>query len=274
MDNTLYLPKLLSLCILNIAAFSLFGAISHFITTGSWNLFLDINSSTQIALAFLASLFLVCLFSYCISTFPKSLWESAVGLASGPIGYIAGFLIDNHLENGLALASISGLFISLVLVRFMIYVRMEYRNSIRINLTTLLPKNFQSLLNMLGVAIAINYYLIFNAQFASQNFQVPQILLNKIVEPVVKMTGQKISSEVPQALLMESITTQTKNIISSYGKFIPIILAFSLFFSLETIFSILPGVITAFVKIVIYLLKKVRFVNLDKSTVEIERYTL
>jgi len=74
--------------------------------------------------------------------------------------------------------------------------------------------------------------------------------------------------------LKPTLLKQVNKALEPYTKYIPILLAFSLFFILESVFSIFPFLIVPFISLNFVLLKKLKFIKLIKSTAEVERYSL
>jgi len=74
--------------------------------------------------------------------------------------------------------------------------------------------------------------------------------------------------------LQPALTKQVDKALEPYAKYMPILFAFSLFFILESVFSLFPFLIIPLISAVFFLLKKLKFIKLVKSTVEVERYIL
>ena len=329
--SALAISCLLSLFFLGYT-FKIFSAISP-------NLISQTSKGLNAGLLVLIAILFTTLFYSLVSFITEAKSMIGLFLAIGFVGYIFGFSMGTPLPNQLEIALASALFISLGLLRMVIYIRIDYLNSIKTKLAVIIPKNIHGFLVILGIVLSINFYIFFNASVKDSPFKIPENFLDKAIEPAIGIIEKNIETQINSQLegtleqnmgtqdkeellkfirseleetfnegttrqelgfnqniidpnsitltpqgeidigpVMETIKptliNQLNEAIKPYAKYIPIILAFSLFFLLESLFSLFPFLIVPFIAMSFFLLKKAKFIKLIKSTIEVERYTL
>ncbi|MFH1566205.1 MAG: hypothetical protein ABIB98_03355 [bacterium] len=293
----------------------------------------------EMGLLFLLAIFLIIITYSTISFVIEGKLKLAIFFIVGFLAYILGFSTPPFLPNQIIIACVSAFFISLGLLKMCVYIKMGYLNSIKPKISLLIPKNIHGFLVILGIVLSLNFYIFFTESTKGQALKIPENLLNKVMEPVIKIIENNLETQINNQLqnslgqvidtqdreemlkfiqaeleetfsegstrqqlgfnqdvinpkditltsdgnldiapvlenLKPTLVKQVNKVLEPYAKYIPILLAFSLFFILESLFSFLPFLITPFIFITIRLLKNVKFIKLIKSTVEVERYSL
>lgn len=157
------------------------------------------------------------------------------------------FFLDQAIGVVLAVA----VFISLLIT----YLSLENTLKTYLNFqpTILFGPSVKHLSSFLILIIAISYFLTISRYINQQGFQIP----DSLIDATLQFTPQAL----PNDLIKQTVQDQIQSFIKPYLSFIPAILALLLFFSLQSLTSIVNLLIHPLLWITFYILEKTGYIK-------------
>lgn len=222
----------------------------------SYDFIFSLSLATLIQLIILATLFsLTSLFFVLFATLASD-WRLIL-----PIGILGSAVPFIFLEIGLAIVLAVGILVSLMLS----FLGVE--NSLKSYLTfqpaTLFGPHIRHLSTLLILAFCLIYFLSINQTISQNGFQIP----DSLIDSALKFTPESQSS-IPQAaqeltndLIKQTVSEQLQNFIKPYLGFVPSLLAIVLFFTLQSLTSLINLANLPLLWITFYILEKSGFIK-------------
>lgn len=181
-----------------------------------------------------------------------------------PVGILASLFPVIFLNQALGLVFAAGVLISLLLT----FITLE--NSMKTYLTfqpgAILGPSIRYLSSFLILAISITYFLSINKIVQEQGFQIP----DSLIDTALKFTDQELINN----LVKQTVKNQVQNFLNPYLGFIPAVLAILLFFTLQSLTSILRLLIYPLLWVVFYVLEKTGFIKFTTETREVKKMVI
>lgn len=216
----------------------------------------SLSIDTLIQLIVLSALIFLSSFLFALFNTLASDWKVVV-----PVGILGCVITFIFLEIGLAIVLAGVIAISLLMTS------LALENSLKSYLTfepnSLLSPSIRRLSTLLILAFCVVYFLSINTITTQNGFQIP----DSLIDSALKLTPQSQSS-IPQAaqeltndLIKQTVKDQVQSFIRPYLGFIPAILSVVLFFTLQSLTSLINLLTVPLLWITFYLLEKSGFIK-------------
>lgn len=175
-----------------------------------------------------------------------------------PVSSLLALISMLFLDLALGLVFAVAIFVSLLLT----YLSLDHALKSYINFQpeALLGPSIRRLLRLFILSFCLVYFLSINKVIAQNGFQIP----DSLIDTVLKMTPQpEAPSDLMNNLIKQTVNDQVQNLIKPYLSFIPAILALLLFFTLQSLTSILNLLIFPLLWIIFFILEKSGFIKFE-----------
>lgn len=169
----------------------------------------------------------------------------------------------------------------LIFLTFLIYrKRIQYEKKVRIKMHfwRILKRGLPLMFTAVCLLIALAYYFSPSSGevFAKTEFQIPRSLFDTLLKPFSGLIQSRLPADVIgdenlNDVLYELVNSQIKSADISSNKYIPIVLAVGLFFSLRVLVIILVPIVVLFSCLLIKILISAGFVKITTKSVEAEK---
>ena len=195
-----------------------------------------------------------------------------------PVGLLVSLSSLIFLEPAIGIVFAVGVFVSL-LVSFL-----SLENTLKSYLTfqpnTLFGPSIRHLSSFLILVIAITYFLAVNKVIAQNGFQIPDSLIDTTLQFAQPKTDQQdtpqlsIPQDLSNDLIKSTVNDQIQNLIKPYLNFIPAILALLLFFTLQSLNSLINLFIAPLIWLIFLVLEKSGFIKFTTEMRPVKKMVL
>lgn len=173
-----------------------------------------------------------------------------------PVGILASLTPFVFLEAGLALVLSVGILVGLLIA----FISLEngLKSYLTFKPTALLGPVIRHLNGISILAICVVYFLSTNKIIAQDGFQIPDSLIDSALKLSPQLEQQQTSN-----LIKSAVKDQIQNFIKPYQNFIPALLAILLFFTLQSLTSIISLIIDPLLWLIFLILEKSKFIRFE-----------
>lgn len=279
-----------------------FGLLLYFITPTlkSFNFLFSLSVNNLLSLIVITCLIFLSSFFFVLFATLANSWKIVL-----PLGIIASLLPLIILKDALGLVFTVGMLISL-LVSF-INLENSLKSYLNFKPEAILGPSIKHLSSLLILVICVTYFLSINKIIQEQGFEIPDSLIDTAINlssPQSQVKGMKIAQgsaltpellkqygidpsvldtlnnsanitkeagKVSQDLIKQAVKDQIQGFLKPYLGFIPALLAVLLFFTLQSLTSILSLLIYPLLWVIFYILEKTGFVRFEKEMREVKK---
>lgn len=160
--------------------------------------------------------------------------------------------------------SIAIILVVAVLVSFLIsFLALE--NTLKTYLTfqpnSIFGPSIRHLSSLLILVIAMTYFLAISKVITQNGFQIPDSLIDTALKAIPQPQDITAPQDLTSDILKQTIKDQFQALLKPYSSFIPAILALLLFFTLQSLVSVINIFIYPLLWLVFYILEKTGFIK-------------
>ncbi len=194
----------------------------------------------------LSGLFFVLFASFCLD------WKLIL-----PVGFLAAILPIVFLEQTIAIISAAAVLV-ILLISFL-SLEGTLKNYLNFQPNALFGPSIRHLSSLLILVIAVSYFLAISKVTVQNGFQIPDSLIDTALKLIPQSQGAP--QDLTNDLLKQTIKDQFQILIKPYAGFIPAILALLLFFTLQSLTSLINLFIHPLLWLIFYILEKTGYIK-------------
>ncbi len=230
----------------------------------SYELIFSLSLNTLIQLIIISAFILLSSFSYVLFSSFSLDYKFVL-----PVGILASVIPFLFLEPALGIVFMVGVTISLLLTFLNLEATMK--NYLNFQPNTLFGPATRHLCTLIVLILSIVYFLSINKVISEKGFSLPDSLIDTAINfaQPQQSSSQFSLSQVPQNLaqdfIKQTVKDQVQSFIKPYLGFVPAILSLLLFFTLQSLTSILSLLLSPLLWITFYILEKSGFVKFTQE---------
>lgn len=228
--------------------------------------------SSQVYIDMINISILISLFSFLFILFSTLAMELKLIIPIGVALFILAIIFFGYQLSGLVFA------IGILVILFIIYISVEnvMKNYLNFSPASIFSPIVKYLSGLLIFVIAVSYYFSINNVLMKNGFQIPDSIIETVIElspninQLIKQSNDsqsllKINSESQQNFIRDSIKKtirgQIQDIIKPFIGFVPIILALLFFITFQSITSLVNLLIYSLFWLTFFVLEKIGFIT-------------
>ncbi len=231
----------------------------------SYDFIFSLSINSLISLTFLSTLILLTSFAFVLFASLALNWKIVF-----PVGILASLFPIIFLNQAQGLVFAVGIFVSLLVTN--ISLENTMKTYLTFHPSSLLGPSIKHLSSLLIVVICITYFLSLNKVIQENGFQIP----DSLVETVLKLNPQpqEIPLNLGENFIKQAVQDQIQNFLKPYMGFVPALLAILLFFTLQSLTSIINLLIHPLLWLIFLMLEKSAFISFTTEMRPVKKMVL